>query len=102
MRAYGTAASALGYSHLAAYDHVLGGDTTVLGEAPLLAAVAGRIGDPQVRHRRGIRLQQRVRPRGERVVRDGPVDPGVPGRMRWRGRDTTGRSAEKALEFDAA
>lgn len=58
--------------------------------------------DPQVRHRRGIRLQQRVRPRGERVVRDGPVDPGVPGRMRWRGRDTTGRSAEKALEFDAA
>jgi hypothetical protein len=41
-------------------------------------------------------------PRGERVVRDGPGDPGVPGRMRWRGTDATGRSAEKALEFDAA
>ena len=32
VRAYGTAASALGYSHLAAYDHVVGGDTTVLGD----------------------------------------------------------------------
>jgi probable F420-dependent oxidoreductase len=32
VRAYGTAASALGYSHLAAYDHVVGGDTAVLGD----------------------------------------------------------------------
>jgi probable F420-dependent oxidoreductase len=32
VRAYGQAASDLGYSHLAAYDHVLGGDTAVLGD----------------------------------------------------------------------
>jgi probable F420-dependent oxidoreductase len=32
VRAYGHAASSLGYSHLAAYDHVLGGDTAVLGD----------------------------------------------------------------------
>jgi probable F420-dependent oxidoreductase len=31
VRAIGQAASDLGYSHLAAYDHVLGGDTAVLG-----------------------------------------------------------------------
>jgi probable F420-dependent oxidoreductase len=32
VRAIGQAADELGYSHLAAYDHVLGGDTAVLGE----------------------------------------------------------------------
>jgi probable F420-dependent oxidoreductase len=32
VRAYGQAASDLGYAHLAAYDHVLGGDTAVLGD----------------------------------------------------------------------
>jgi probable F420-dependent oxidoreductase len=32
VRAIGEAAADLGYSHLAAYDHVLGGDTSVLGE----------------------------------------------------------------------
>jgi probable F420-dependent oxidoreductase len=32
IRAYGTAASALGYAHLAAFDHVLGGDTAILGD----------------------------------------------------------------------
>jgi probable F420-dependent oxidoreductase len=32
VRAYGQAASDLGYTHLAAYDHVLGGDTAVLGD----------------------------------------------------------------------
>ena len=32
VRAYGQAASDLGYSHLAAYDHVLGGDTAVHGD----------------------------------------------------------------------
>ncbi len=31
VRAIGQAASDLGYSHLAAYDHVLGGDTAILG-----------------------------------------------------------------------
>jgi probable F420-dependent oxidoreductase len=32
VRAYGEAVAGLGYSHLAAYDHVLGGDTAVLGD----------------------------------------------------------------------
>lgn len=32
IRAIGQAADELGYRHLAAYDHVLGGDTTVLGD----------------------------------------------------------------------
>src|SRR6202034_459902 len=32
VRAIGQAAADLGYTHLAAYDHVLGGDTSVLGE----------------------------------------------------------------------
>jgi probable F420-dependent oxidoreductase len=32
VRAYGQAASDLGYAHLAAYDHVVGGDTAVLGD----------------------------------------------------------------------
>jgi probable F420-dependent oxidoreductase len=32
VRAYGHAASDLGYAHLAAYDHVVGGDTAVLGD----------------------------------------------------------------------
>jgi probable F420-dependent oxidoreductase len=32
VRAIGQAVDELGYSHLAAYDHVLGGDTAVLGE----------------------------------------------------------------------
>ncbi|MGH7733036.1 MAG: LLM class F420-dependent oxidoreductase [Gemmatimonadales bacterium] len=32
VRAIGQAADGLGYSHLAAYDHVLGGDTEVLGD----------------------------------------------------------------------
>jgi probable F420-dependent oxidoreductase len=32
VRAYGQAASDLGYIHLAAYDHVVGGDTAVLGD----------------------------------------------------------------------
>jgi probable F420-dependent oxidoreductase len=32
VRAYGQAASDLGYGHLAAYDHVVGGDTAVLGD----------------------------------------------------------------------
>jgi probable F420-dependent oxidoreductase len=32
VRAIGQAADELGYRHLAAYDHVLGGDTTVLGD----------------------------------------------------------------------
>ena len=32
VRAIGQAADELGYSHLAAYDHVLGGDTAVLGD----------------------------------------------------------------------
>jgi probable F420-dependent oxidoreductase len=32
VRAYGQATSDLGYAHLAAYDHVLGGDTAVLGD----------------------------------------------------------------------
>jgi probable F420-dependent oxidoreductase len=32
VRAYGQAASDLGYAHLAAYDHVLGGDTAVHGD----------------------------------------------------------------------
>ncbi len=32
VRAYGQAVSDLGYSHIAAYDHVLGGDTSVLGD----------------------------------------------------------------------
>jgi probable F420-dependent oxidoreductase len=32
VRAYGQAASDLGYSHLAAYDHVLGADTSVHGD----------------------------------------------------------------------
>jgi probable F420-dependent oxidoreductase len=32
VRAYGEAASALGFTHLAAYDHVLGGDTAVHGD----------------------------------------------------------------------
>jgi probable F420-dependent oxidoreductase len=32
VRAYGQAASDLGYAHLAAYDHVLGADTTVHGD----------------------------------------------------------------------
>jgi probable F420-dependent oxidoreductase len=32
VRAYGEAVAALGFSHLAAYDHVLGGDTAVLGD----------------------------------------------------------------------
>jgi probable F420-dependent oxidoreductase len=32
VRAYGEAASALGYTHLAAYDHVLGADTSVHGD----------------------------------------------------------------------
>ncbi len=43
----------------------------------------------------------RIRPRGERVVRDGPGDPGAPGHMRWRGK-TDGAFGGKALEFDAA
>ena len=38
--------------------------------------------DPQVRHRgRGV-AQQRIRRGGERLVRDRPGDPGVPGRFR--------------------
>jgi probable F420-dependent oxidoreductase len=32
VRAYGRAVAELGYSHLAAYDHVVGGDTAVLGD----------------------------------------------------------------------
>ena len=32
VRAYGAAVADLGYSHIAAYDHVLGGDTSVLGD----------------------------------------------------------------------
>ncbi len=32
VRTFGQAASDLGYTHLAAYDHVLGGDTAVLGD----------------------------------------------------------------------
>jgi probable F420-dependent oxidoreductase len=32
VRAYGEALTELGYSHMAAYDHVLGGDTAVLGD----------------------------------------------------------------------
>src|SRR6516162_11890361 len=32
VRAYGDALTELGYTHMAAYDHVLGGDTAVLGE----------------------------------------------------------------------
>ena len=32
VRAIGQAVAELGYTHLAAYDHVLGGDTAVLGE----------------------------------------------------------------------
>jgi probable F420-dependent oxidoreductase len=32
VRAYGEAVADLGFAHLAAYDHVLGGDTAVLGE----------------------------------------------------------------------
>jgi probable F420-dependent oxidoreductase len=32
VRAYGRAVAELGYAHLAAYDHVVGGDTAVLGD----------------------------------------------------------------------
>ena len=32
VRAYGDALTELGYTHMAAYDHVLGGDTAVLGD----------------------------------------------------------------------
>ena len=42
VRAIGQAVADLGYSHLAAYDHVLGGDTAVLGEDQRLNHAGGQ------------------------------------------------------------
>jgi len=52
----------------------------LIGGEPRPAAAV--LVDTQVRHRRRVLVQHRIRSRGERIVQRRPGDPGVPGRLR--------------------